>query len=297
MPDSKRATRGGARSRPQPRPPSEGTIRVGIGGWLYPPWRGVFYPKDLPHAAELEYASRAVTAIEINATYHRLQSPASFAKWAATAPPGFVFTVKASFVCTNRKNLAEVAPAIERFFAQGVTGLGEKLGPILWQLMPTKRFVPDEIREFLALLPAERDGIALRHALEVRHESFLDPELVDIARRAGVAIVFADSPDYAQIADCTGSFVYARLRNSQDTEPLGYSATALKRYAAIARDWAAGRHPPSLPYLGESQPEGNPRDVFVFFIDGAKERAPAAAQALLAQLTPERAATASRKTA
>ncbi len=260
-------------------------IHVGIGGWTYPPWRGTFYPKGLAHERELEFASRAVTAIEINATYHRLQQPGSFARWAASVPPGFVFAVKASRICTNRKNLADVGEAVERFFAQGITELADRLGPILWQLMPTKRFDADEIRAFLALLPKAHRGIPLRHALEVRHESFRNPELLAMARRAGVAIVFGDSPEYPHIADCTADFVYARLRNAREEEPTGYSAMELERCVNAAREWAAGKSPPGLPYVDEApQIPSQPREVFFFFIDGAKVRAPAAAQALLGLL-------------
>jgi uncharacterized protein YecE (DUF72 family) len=267
-------------------------IHIGIGGWTFPPWRGVFYPDDLPHDRELEFASRAVTAIEINGTYYRLQSPASFARWARTAPEGFVFSVKASRYCTNRKNLAEVGPGIDKFMAQGVVELGDKLGPILWQLMPTKRFDPDELRGFLALLPRVHNGVPLRHALEVRHESFCVPEFLTIVRDAGVACVFADSEDYPRIADLTADFVYARLRDAREKEPLGYSSASLDRWAKIAREWAAGKQPSGLSYIAKpktARPKSvaasvKPRDVFLFVINGAKVRAPAAAQALLKRL-------------
>jgi uncharacterized protein YecE (DUF72 family) len=262
-----------------------GRIRVGIGGWTYPPWRGVFYPEDLPHDRELEFASRALTAIEINGTYYRLQSPAVFARWAATAPDDFVFSVKASRFCTNRKNLLEAESGIDRFMAQGLTELGDKLGPILWQLMPTKRFDADEIRSFLALLPRERDGLRLRHALEVRHESFCVPEFLAIVREAGVASVFADSTEYPKIADITADFVYARLRDAREERKLGFTPAELDRWAKIAREWAAGKRPSALDYI-EKRGAGTTRqrDVFVFVINGAKVRAPAAAQALLERL-------------
>jgi uncharacterized protein YecE (DUF72 family) len=267
---------------------SAGRVFVGIGGWMFPPWRGVFYPKGLRHDDELEFASRAVTAIEINSTFYRLQSPGSFAKWAAATPDGFVFSLKASRFCTNRKNLREAAQGIEKFLAQGLTQLGDKLGPINWQLMPTKRFDPDEIRGFLALLPRERDGIPLRHALEVRHESFCVPEFLAIARQAKVACVFADSAKYPQIADCTGDFVYARLQDAQEKVKLGYSPASLDRWATVARDWAAGKRPAGLNYVEKAArtSAAKPRDTFVFFINGAKVRAPAAAQALLERLAP-----------
>ena len=256
-------------------------IRVGIGGWTYAPWRGVFYPEGLPHARELEFASRAVTAIEINATYHRLQSPSSFARWAEQTPAGFVFSVKASRVCTNRRNLGDGAEAVERFFAQGLTELGEKLGPIVWQLMETKRFDAGEIAAFFALLPPSRDGISLRHAIEVRHETFCDPAFVAMARDANVAIVYNDDPQRPQIADCTAGFVYARLHRTREDEPDGYTGAELQAWARAARRWSNGESPPGLPYLEPKKARATARDVFVFMIDGAKVRAPAAAQRLL----------------
>ncbi len=262
-----------------------GKIHVGIGGWTYEPWRGAFYPPGLPQARELEYAANAVTAIEINGTYYRTQSPASFEKWAKAAPPGFVFSVKASRYCTNRTNLGEAGESIERFVGQGLTQLGDKLGPLLWQFMPTKRFDPDEIRAFLALLPAKQDGIPLRHAIEPRHESFRDPAFIALTREAGAAIVFADSPAHPAIADCTAGFVYARLQAAKEAEPTGYDAAALDRWAGIARAWAAGEQPAGLPYAAGDQPASSgPRDVHIFMINGAKVRAPAAAQALIARL-------------
>src|ERR1041385_6053815 len=153
-------------------------IRVGIGGWNYPPWRGTFYPKGLPQAKELEFASRALTSIEINATFHRLQKPNSFRKWADTAPDGFMFAVKAWQFATAKKNLAEGATLIDKFLNSGFTALGAKLGPILWQFAPTRKFEAENFEAFLSLLPSELEGVKLRHALEVRHESFLAPEFV-----------------------------------------------------------------------------------------------------------------------
>jgi uncharacterized protein YecE (DUF72 family) len=261
---------------------SAGGVHIGIGGWTYPPWRGEFYPEGLPHDRELEYASRAMTAIEINATFYRLQTPKSFAKWAATVPDDFVFSLKASRYCSNRKNLAEAGEGIAKFMAQGLTELGGKLGPILWQLMPTKHFDPDEIKSFLALLPRSRGGIKLRHALEVRHESFCAPEFLSIARKAGVACVFTDSAKYPQIADCTADFAYARLQESREDEALGYDSASLDRWAKVAREWAAGRNPSGLRYVSKNTAKAaKARDVFMFVIDGAKVRAPAAAQAIL----------------
>jgi uncharacterized protein YecE (DUF72 family) len=261
-----------------------GKIYVGIGGWTFEPWRGTFYPKGLQQARELEHASRAVTAIEINGTYYRLQKPESFAAWAKATPEGFMFSVKASRFCTNRRVLAEGGEAMRTFLASGLTELGAKLGPILWQFMPTKRFDPEDFGAFLALLPAEQDGVALRHAVEVRHESFLVPEFIAMARKAGAAVVFADSADYPQIADLSGAFVYARLQDAREDEPTGYSAAALDRWTAIARSWADGHSPEGLEYLTPRPAAADGRDAFVFMINGAKVRAPAAAKAMLERL-------------
>jgi uncharacterized protein YecE (DUF72 family) len=258
-------------------------IRVGIGGWTFAPWRGPFYPKGLPHSAELAHASRAVTAIEINGTFYRTQTPASFRKWAEETPDGFVFAVKGHRVVTNRKVLAEAGPSIAHFLDSGVTELGPKLGPINWQLAPTKQFDPDEIDAFFALLPRERDGIALRHAIEVRHGSFATPGFVAIARRHGVAIVYADHETYPAIADPTADFVYARLQRSREAEPDGYTPGELDAWAEAAKAWSGGKDAVGLPLLGPKV-EAGPRDVFAFFISGDKVRAPAAAQALIGRL-------------
>lgn len=259
-------------------------IRVGVGGWTFPPWRGVFYPDGLPHARELEYASRRLTACEINGTYYSLQSPASWAKWARETPDDFVFTVKASRFCTNRKVLGDGAEAMARFFAQGMSALGEKLGPILWQLMGTKRFDPGDIAAFFALLPRELDGLPLRHAIQPRHESFLDPAFVALARAANVAVVYADSESYPALADVTADFVYARLESCQEPIPTGYAPEALDVWAEVARAWADGGAPDGLPYVDPALPPKSPRDVYVFLISGAKVRAPAAALALIERL-------------
>jgi uncharacterized protein YecE (DUF72 family) len=259
-------------------------IRVGIGGWTYEPWRGVFYPSDLPKARELEYATSHVTAIEINATYYGRQKPESFARWAKIAPPGFVFTVKASRFCTNRKVLAEAGESIDRFCSQGITELGDKLGPILWQFAATKAFDPDDFSSFLKMLPAKQGGTRLRHALEVRHESFRDPRFVAMAREAGAAIVFADSAKYPEIADVTSDFVYARLQQSREDEPAGYHEAELDRWTGLAKAWAAGDAPQGLVYAGADAVPTKPRDVFLFMINGAKVRAPAAAEAVIARL-------------
>lgn len=260
-----------------------GAIRAGIGGWDYEPWRETFYPPKLAKTRQLEFASRQVTAIEVNATYYKLQSPAVFEKWARTAPDGFKFALKGSRYCSNRRVLGEGGEGVARFCSQGFTELGDKLGPIVWQFMDTKRFDPDDLRAFLALLPREQAGIRLEHAVEARHESFRDPEFVEIARAAGVAIVFGDSSGFPCFADLSGDFAYARLQNARADEPTGYSGAELDHWAEIARAWARGESPAGLPYAADA-PAPVPRDVYMFMINGAKERAPAAATALIERL-------------
>jgi len=257
-----------------------GDIRVGIGGWTYEPWRGTFFPEKWPHKRELEYAAGKLSAIEVNGTYYSSQKPATFASWASAVPDGFVFALKAARYCTNRKVLAEAGESIARFTGQGITELGDRLGPILWQFMPTKKFDPADFGAFLKLLPTKQDGIALRHAVHVRHESFQVPEFVALARAAGVAIVYADSADYPAVADVTADFVYARLEAGVEEEPAGYTPTALDHWAAAARKWAKGGAPADLQYLADAAPK-KPRDTFVFFINGAKVRAPHGAMALI----------------
>ena len=258
-------------------------IRVGIGGWDYEPWRGTFYPPGLPKAKQLEYAATRLTAIEINATYYKLQKPELFERWAKAVPDGFKFTIKGSRFCSNRKVLGEGGEAVERFCSQGFAELGDKLGPILWQFMATKRFDPEDFRAFVDLLPRGHAGVPLRHAVEARHESFRDPTFVSIARAAGVAIVFGDSDDYPCVADLSGDFAYARLQCAREDEPAGYRQEALHRWAEIARAWAAGESPKGLPYNAESAPV-QPRETYIFMINGAKVRAPAAAMALMERL-------------
>ena len=263
---------------------SSAPIYVGVGGWDFDPWRGTFYPEGLSKAKQLEYASRQLTATEINATYYKLQKPELFARWAKMVPDDFRFAIKGSRFCTNRKVLGDAAEAIGRFCAQGFTELGDKLGPILWQLAPTKRFDPDEIRAFLSLLPPSRDGIRLRHALEVRHESFCCREFVATAQAAKVAIVVADSDAYPQISDLTSDFVYARLQRTREQQQTGYSARELDRWARVIRGWSRGESPEDLNYVTDARAATQSRDVFAFIISGAKVRNPAAAQALIDRL-------------
>ena len=260
------------------------TIRVGIGGWDFAPWRETFYPKDVSQKKALEYASRKVTSIEINGTFYRTAKPEHFASWHAQTPDDFIFSVKASRYATNRKVLADAGESIQRFVGQGIVELGDRLGPILWQFMATKKFDTDDFGAFLKLLPANHDGVALRHAIQVRHDSFACPEFIALCRDAGVAIVFADSGDYPAIADITGDFVYARLENAVEEEATGYNDTALDHWATKARTWATGGRPAGLPYVTTEAPPKQVRDTFIFFINGAKIRAPHGAMALIERI-------------
>ncbi len=260
-------------------------IRVGIGGWVYEPWRGVFYPPGLKQADELGFASRRVTTIEINGTFYRTQSPKAFRSWAEQTPDDFVFAVKGPRYAVNRARLGEAGESIARFFDSGVTELGDKLGPVLWQLPPTKKFDENDIASFLDLLPRSFAGCRVRNALEVRHKSFLSPAFAALMGAANIPIVYADSEDYPAIADLTGDFIYARLMRSAEDEPAGYSGTALDAWAARLRQWEAGREPDDLPRIGAATPPLQAaRDCFVYFINGAKLRAPAAAMAMLEKL-------------
>lgn len=262
--------------------PTSGTIRAGIGGWTFEPWRGVFYPDGLAQSKELQYASRALPAIEINGTYYGTQKPASFAKWASETPDGFVFTVKGLRYATNRRVLAEAGDSVTRFVESGLSELGPKLGPILWQFMPTKKFDEADFGAFLELLPDKIGGVKLRHAVEVRHASFCTPQFVALARRFGVAIVYADHATYPAIPDVTAGFVYARLQTGDDAVPTAYKPEELDAWATRAREWAAGGAPDDLePIDPAHRPPKQARDVFVFFIHEGKVRAPAAASAFL----------------
>jgi uncharacterized protein YecE (DUF72 family) len=262
------------------------TIRTGIGGWVYPDWRkGNFYPEGLVQRRELEWASRQIGAIEINGTYHSLQKPESFRKWREQTPDGFVFALKGSSYVTNRKVLASAGDSLTKFFGQGIEELGDRLGPILWQLMGTKRFDAGDIAAFFELLPAEHHGVRLRHAIEVGHESFACAEFVGLARAAGVAIVWCEQESRTPIADRTADFAYLRCKNLVPDEPTGYPPDGIERIAHLCSAWAAGEAPEGLPYAGDPGDSRGPGgDVFAFMINGAKERAPAAALALAERL-------------
>ncbi|WP_454690658.1 DUF72 domain-containing protein [Achromobacter aloeverae] len=267
-------------------------IRVGIGGWSYAPWRGVFYPAGVPQSRELEYASAHVTAIEINSTYYGTQKASSFARWRDATPDGFVFTLKASRYATHRRVLAEGAESIRRFLESGITELGAKLGPILWQFAPGKTFDADDLAGFLELLPARQDGVRLRHALEVRHGSFDDPAYLALARKHKVATVYTDNPAFPSLPDLTADFVYARLMCANARLRAGYPPRELDAWAERARAWAAGGAPEKLPGVETARAPAaasgargaGRRDVYLYFINGAKEKAPAAAMALLERL-------------
>lgn len=265
-----------------------GTIRAGIGGWTFAPWRGVFYPKGVRQIDELRYASRRLTTIEINGTYYTSQEPATFSRWAAETPEGFVFSVKASRFCTNRKVLADAGESIQRFFGQGLWELGDRLGPILWQFMPTKTFKRDDFAAFLDLLPQTHDRRRLRHCVEVRHASFADTAFVDLCRDRGVAICLADHPTYPMIPDITADFVYARLMRGEDDIETGYPLHGVESWARRFRLIAAGKTPGDLGRLGRAPKRSTGRDVFAFFISAGKVRAPAAAVALLGVLAGDK---------
>ena len=245
---------------------SEGKIRIGIGGWTYPPWRGSFYPEKLPQARELEYAVSRLGAIEINATFYGRQKPTSWENWEKVAPDGFQFAVKGSRYCVSRSKLAESGDSVGNFFGQGFEALGPKLGPILWQFAPFKKFDCDDIAAFINLLPETLNGLTLRHVIEPRHESFRDEPFFNLCRARNIAVVFEDSDDYPLIEADTADFSYARLQRMREDVPTGYDSETLDGFAAKAREW---------------QRRG---DAYIFMINGAKVRAPAAALSLQQRL-------------
>ncbi|NVH73151.1 DUF72 domain-containing protein [Paraburkholderia sp. JPY432] len=263
---------------------STARIRIGIGGWTYAPWRGPFYPEDLTQSRELEYASRHLTSIEINGTFYGLQKPASYEKWFQETPDDFVFSLKAPRYATNRKVLADAGDTIERFFASGVLLLKQKLGPINWQFAPTKKFDADDFESFLKLLPASIEGQKLRHAVEVRHDSFRTPEFIALARKYKVAVVLAADSEYPQIADITAPFVYARIMGTSEKQAKGYSTKELDAWAERVRQLAAGTTPDDLETCAEPPATTAKRDVYLYVISGFKERNPAAAMALIKKL-------------
>jgi len=267
-------------------PAASAPVRVGIGGWTYAPWRNNFYPAGLVQKRELEYASRHLTAIEVNGTFYGAQKPATYAKWRAETPDGFVFSLKAPGHITARRVLADTGKAIDAFVFGGLEQLGDRLGPILWQLPPNKVFERADLTAFLEQLPRAIDAYPLRHVLEVRHESFKCADYVETARKFRVPTVFTDSPDYPSFADATGDFMYARLMRSASAVATGYSGAQLDAWARRAREWSAGKDSSDLPRVADARQAAKPRprDVYIYFISAAKERNPAAAMALLERL-------------
>ena len=262
-----------------------GKIRAGMGGWTFEPWDTSFYPEKLAKAKQLQYASRQVPTIEVNGTFYSTFKPATFDKWSSETPEEFVFSLKGHRFVTNRKVLAEAGELVAFFLKQGIVELGEKLGPILWQLAATKKFDADDIEAFLTLLPEKQDGAKLRHALEVRHQSFVVPEFVALLRKHKVAAVFADHASYPAIPDVTGDFVYARLQTGEDDVPTCYPPKALDQWATRANAWATGGAPDDLPRVDpSSDAPAMPRDVFVYFISSGKVRAPHGAMAFIERL-------------
>jgi uncharacterized protein YecE (DUF72 family) len=263
-----------------------GHIYIGVGGWTFAPWRGVFYPDGLPQAKELGYAASHLTSIEINGTFYRTQTPATFRKWASEVPDGFVFSVKAPRFATHRRELGGAGDSVAHFLKSGVTELGDRLGPLLWQFPPTKKFEEADFGAFLALLPREFEGRPLRHVVEVRHASFLAPAFIVLLRKAEVAVVFSEHDTYPAIADATTDFVYLRLQKGEDSIPTAYPPKALDAWAERLRTFAAGGAPADLPCVEATPPAKKPRDVFAYVIHEGKVRAPAAAMALIERVKP-----------
>ena len=263
---------------------SHGSIRIGVGGWTFEPWRGTFYPDKLPQKRELEFASSQLTSIEVNGTFYGSQKPESFVKWRDEAPASFVFSVKAPRFATNRRILSEAGSSIDRFFASGVMLLGDKLGAVNWQFAPTKAFDAADFEGFLKLLPKEVEGHTIRNVVEVRHDSFRHPDFVALTRLYGVGIVLAADSKYVQIADRTAPFVYARMMGAVEAEPLGYSGAALDLWAEYARKLASGTIPDGLTTVAPHETAKAATDVYLYFISGDKVRNPAAAMALIDRL-------------
>ena len=288
--------------------PGQGRIRIGISGWRYPGWRGGFYPPELRQADELSYASRHFDTIEINGTHYSLQRPEFFLRWRDETPERFVFAVKGSRFITHMKQLRGIETALANFFAQGVLRLGDKLGPLLWQFSPRFRFDRDKLERFLALLPRNEDAAAalaaghdhrlagrawvssetdrpLRHAIEVRHPSFLDPCFLALLRRNNIALVFADAVGWPYAEDVTADFLYLRLHGSQELYASGYSDHELDRWAERVSLWSTGVEPNDAKLIDPaSRPQHRSRDVYVYFDNDAKVRAPFDAQTLRRKL-------------
>ncbi|MBO0753327.1 MAG: DUF72 domain-containing protein [Bradyrhizobiaceae bacterium] len=259
-------------------------VHVGIGGWTFEPWRGAFYPAGLPHAKELSYAASHLTSIEINGTFYRTQTPATFRKWGSEVPDGFLFSVKGPRYVTHRRDLKEARESIDRFLNSGVTELGDRLGPLLWQFPPTKKFDEADFANFLELLPRDFDGTPLRHVVEVRHASFCVPDFVALLRKFKTAVVFSEHKTYPAIADVTGDFLYLRLQKGDDSIATCYRDADIAAWADRVRGWLSGKEPSDLPRIEATTAKVKPRDIFVYFIHEGKVRAPAGAMALIEKL-------------
>lgn len=275
-------------AKPAAAPASNGSlIYIGIGGWTFEPWRGVFYPDGLAHAKELRYASERLTSIEVNGTFYRSQTPATFRKWAGEVPQGFVFALKGPRFATNRRVLKEAGDSIKRFLDSGVTELGAHLGPLLWQFAPTKKFDAADFGGFLELLPDQYNGHAIRHVVEVRHDSFSTPEFTALLRTFNIPVVFTDHVRYPNIADITGDFVYARLQRGKDTIVTAYPQDDIDAWAGRLQAWATGGAPDDLQLVdakNKAAAKAGPRNVFAYVIHEGKVRAPAGAMALIERL-------------
>ncbi len=265
-------------------PNSAGHIYIGVGGWTFAPWRGVFYPEKLPQAKELEYAASKLSSIEINGTYYGSQKPESFRKWAREVPDGFVFSLKGPRFATNRRVLAEAGDSVKRFYGTGVLELGDRLGPVLWQFAPTKKFDGADFGKFLELLPRQLDGRTLRHVVEVRHASFRVPEFIALLREFATPVVFAEHASYPAISDVTGDFIYARLQKGNDEIKTCYPPKQLDAWANRLKRWAGGGEPEDLPRVDPAGAKKAPRDVFAYVIHEGKVRAPAGAMELIARV-------------
>jgi uncharacterized protein YecE (DUF72 family) len=259
-------------------------IYVGIGGWTFAPWRGVFYPDGLPHAKELGYAAGHLTSIEINGTFYRTQTPATFRKWASEVPDGFIFSVKGPRFVTHRGDLRGAGESIDRFLNSGVTELGDRLGPLLWQFPPSKKFDEADFAGFLELLPRDFHGTRLRHVVEVRHRSFCVPDFIRLLRKFETPVVFSEHETYPAIADVTGDFLYLRLQKGEDSILTAYPEAAIDAWADRLRGWLAGKLPADLPHVEAMPAKAKPQDIFVYFIHEGKVRAPAGAMALIEKL-------------
>ena len=285
-----------------------GQVRIGISGWTYAPWRGDFYPPKLPQKGELAYAAGIFNSIEINGTFYSLQRPESFAKWAAETPKDFVFSVKAPRYITHIRRLREVEKPLANFLASGVLRLGDRLGPILWQFPPSFRFDPELLEAFFAMLPQDTDAAValarrrerrmsgrawlktdkkrrLRHAIEIRHESFRTPAFIALLRAYRIGLVCADTVEWPRLMDLTADFIYCRLHGSEELYASGYDAAALDRWAVRVAAWARGREPADAErVINKPAPKRARRDVFVYFDNDTKVRAPFDAQSLMARM-------------